>query len=632
MNLLYVEKFTATISGLVSLEAVIGAIAIALFYWNRFNSWTEKEARYGKTRPPRQFTTWARFVTYATIYTLSMVGIYLLLLVSPDLFRFIGDYFGWVPGGAGGTGQGGGDFPLWVMVFLLGFYPYLPVLRQVEGDYRHWFHERAFIPAEAKALVNQLVANPSFFTPDNETIEKVIQKYGRGMPENWGREHGDNHLTSKWFRLVYLREKLEFWRSNPEIERLVEHCEEDYKRFEEQFRQLHLDVESFIEHRNGNGGQPADDALSEHLDQLKISIMRQIERLLGRAYEFVACGILSTERIHSRRTAALNDFGLFPTYEPGIPIVLDIVLKNTVIVFLIASLTSTVYIGYRQIHNGEPLRLAMGLVWAVIALMMIGLCILGAVVVYRMLTHKSRFEVEDNGDTLVIGPFVHQCIGFATGYLCGWLVIFPYLSTVTQKGFVYNLAHSLPWPLIPAITAGFIVYYLAVTPKKSSRIKTALRQAVATGLAGLIVSLWAFQDHMDKLPSFFYIISTSLFIGGAIGYFFPSAYRQRLPIIYRGSERRSNPRITIMSQAGIQSAEDFIPCEAVDISAAGARIAGACDVALGDRVQLELPGLGRFNSEVVRKAEHNISVKFQPETKQEQALLNYIGGMSFATG
>jgi hypothetical protein len=631
MNLSYLETFVAKISGLVSLEAVIGAIAIALFYWNRFNSWTEKEARYGKARPPRQFTTWARFVTYAAIYTLSMEVIYLLLLGSPDLFRFIGHYFGWVPPGGEGARPGNGDFPLWVMVFLLGFYPHLPVLRQVEDRYRRWFHERAFIPAEAKALVNQLVANPAFFKPDEKTTDKVIQKYGRGMPEDWGRQRS-NRLAGKWFQLVYLREKLELWRSNPEIERFVGHCEEDYARFQEQFRQLHLDVESFIEHHNGNGGKPADDAFSEHMDQLKISIMRQIEKLLGRAYEFVACGILSTERIHSRRTATLNYFGLFPTYEPGMPIVLDIVLKNAVIVFLVASLTSTVYIGYRQISSGRPLRPAMGLVWAVIALMMIGLCILGAVVVYRILTRKSRFAVESSGDTVVIGPFVHQCIGFATGYLCGWLVIFPYLSMATDKGFMYNLIRSLPWPLIPAITSAFIVYYLDVLPDKSSRIKDAFRQGVATGVVGLIVSLWSFQSLLDNLSSFIYIVSTGVLLGGAIGYFFPSAYSRRVAAIYRGGERRSSPRVTIRTPSAIRTADASISCEAVDISAGGARIDADCNVAVGDRIQLELPELGRLNSQVVRKESHGIGVRFQPDTKREQALLNYISGMSFATG
>lgn len=98
MNLEYLESFVANISRLISLEVVIGVVAIALFYWSRFNSWTEKEAKYGKVRPPRQFTTWARFMTYANIYTLSMEVIYLVLLFSPNLIQFLEQLFGAVPG------------------------------------------------------------------------------------------------------------------------------------------------------------------------------------------------------------------------------------------------------------------------------------------------------------------------------------------------------------------------------------------------------------------------------------------------------------------------------------------------------------------------------------------------------
>jgi hypothetical protein len=148
----------------------------------------------------------------------------------------------------------------------------------------------------------------------------------------------------------------------------------------------------------------------------------------------------------------LNDFGLFPTYEPGVPIVLDIVLKNAIVVFLITTLTSTAYIGYRQLGSDKPLNLSAGLVWAAIALLMIALCIFGAVVVYRGLTRKSRFDRNNNGDTVVIGPLVHQCVGFFTGYLCGLLVIYPYMYIgMASEGAWAALVRALPWPMTPAI-------------------------------------------------------------------------------------------------------------------------------------------------------------------------------------
>lgn len=631
MNLDALDMFVNTVSGLVSLEAMIGVIAIALFYWNRFNSWTETEAKYGKARPPRQFTTWARFVTYATLYTLSMELIYLLLLSSPNLIAFLGQHIGESPGIPESLNAGDANFPLWVMVFLIGFYPHLPGLRQMEERYRCWFHIRAFIPAEAKALVQHLVANPAFFKPDEETTRKVIRNYGEGMPDDWGRQLADNRLSSKWFRLVYLREKFEEWRAQPQIERFVGHCEEEYKLFQDQFKQLNLDVSTYIARSHGINGAPGGPTRDDSLEQLKRNIMWQIEKLLGRAYEFVACGVLSTERVHNRRMAKLNFFGLYPTYEPGIPILLDIVLKNATIVFMIAAVTSMSYIGYRQIHDGRPLQLALGLVYAVIALLMIGLCIFSAVIVYRVLTRKSRFETENNGEALLIGPFVHQCIGFVTGYLCGLLVIFPYIATGSKEGIWNSLGRSLPWPLIPAITAGFVVYYLADLTARRSRIKDSIVQGVITGAVGIIACLWAFDGTPGNLPSYVYTFTTCLCIGGAIGYFFPLAYHQRVASIYHGAERRQTPRIAIVAPSALRSEEGIVSCEAVNISAGGARLNADCNVDLGDPIQFELPGVGSLQGEVIRKSDRETVVRFQ-NNQTHEALRHYIGDIAWATG
>jgi PilZ domain len=631
MNLDYLATFLNTISGLVSVETLIGVVAIALFYWNRFNSWTDKEAKYGKARPPRQFTTWARFMTYAVLYTLSMEFVYLLLLSSPNLIDVILKVAG-NPPGAPSINKSDSNFSLWVMVFLLGFFPHLPVLRQIEENYRHWFHQRAFIPAEAKALIHHLLANPAFFNPDDEAAQEVIRSYGQGMPAGWGSGRADNRLSSKWFRLVYLRERFEQWRSQPQIERYIGHCEEEYKLFQEHFKQLHLDVITYIQRRHDDGGAHGHANLDESLQQLKINIMRQIEKLLERAYEFVACGVLSTERIHNRRIAKLNYFGLFPTYEPGVPIILDIVLKNAIVVFLVTTLTSIAYIGYRQLNGQTHLRLVAGLVWAVIALMMIGLCIFGAVAVYRGLTRKSRFDAANDGDAVLIGPFVHQCVGFLTGYLCGLLVIYPYIyiATASHQGAWASLVQSLPWPLTPAVTAGFVVYYLAVLSAERSRIKDALVQGLGTGAAGLISCLWAFGDLTDKLPSFVYIVTTCTGIGGAIGCFFPWAYRRRVAAIYQGAERRHSPRISLVAPSELRSAAEAIGCQAVNLSTSGARLNAACHAEVGEQVELELPGVGSLDSMVVRKGDQETVVRFQFDQDRELALRHYIGNLGLA--
>ena len=627
MNKELLQAFVTNISSMISIESLIGVIAVALFYGNRFNSWTAKEAKYGKALPPRQFTTWARFVTYATLYTLTIEALYLLLLASPNLVQFLNEYIaGQNPPGAP-IGNGGRNLPLWVMVFLLGFFPQLPVLREVEEKYRHWLHQRAFIPAEAKALVNHLIANPGFFKPDEETANKVIQNYGEGMPPDWGRQ-SDNRLSSKWFRLVYLREKMEYWRTQPEIERFMNYCEEEYKLFKEQFDQLQLEAETYIrrypDEQNGADRKPS----KGPMEHLKINITRQIEKMLGRVCEFIACGVLSTERIHSRRIAGLNFFGLYPTYEPGIPIILDIVLKNAVIAFLITTLTSTIYLWYDHVSTGSTIPVASGLVYAVIALLAIGLCIFAAVLLYRLIIRKSRFRSEGNSGSFEFGPFVHQCIAFSTGYICGLIVIFPY-KAIALKHIDWGIfLDSLQWPLVPAITSGFVVYYLAALSPRRRPIKDAILQGLITGIVGLIACLWAFDDPSEEIASFVYIVTTSMGIGGVIGYFFPSAYQQRVASIYHGAERRRSPRISISARSALRTAEEAIECEAVSLSTSGAQLNAVFNAKIGDTVKLHLPGVGSIDSQIVRKGEHVTAVEFLPEEERVRDLLHYIGEMA----
>ena len=119
-------------------------------------------------------------------------------------------------------------------------------------------------------------------------------------------------------------------------------------------------------------------------------------------------------------------------------------------------------------------------------------------------------------------------------------------------------------------------------------------------------------------------------IGGSIGYFFPWAYRQRVAAIYHGVERRRSPRISLVAPSELRSASESIDCEAASLSAGGARLNAACRAEVGDSVQLELPGVGRLNSQIVRKGVHETVLRFQFDQGDELALRHYIGDFGLA--
>ena len=629
MNLMQLKAFVATISNLVSMELLIGVIVLALFYGTRFNAWSEKEAEYGRRRPPRQFTTWGRFVSYATLYLCLVQSVYLLLVASPHLIQFIGGALKSAPAAELSRKQTDQTFPLWVMVFMMSAFAHLPGFRQLEENFRQWFHERAFIPYVARSLITSLIENPAFFKPDPGKTRKVVEKFGKAMPRDWGERVADNRLSSKWFRLAYLQEMIAQWSAHPQIQRYLSHCGDEYKIFKEQFKQLSADIGTHFERAPDEDGPAADqDAVSTYIQSVRNNLHRETSKLTARIYEFIVCGALATERVHRRRVAILNYFGLYPTYEPGIPIILDIVFKNAVIVFGLVAATSIGYLWYLRSAMDATINIAMGIVWAVIALLMIGLSIFCAVVVYRLLTRKSRFRTVETGGVLVVGAFVHQCIGFATGYLCGLAVMMPYNAIGSEGMWLKNLQHALPWSMIPAITASYVVYYLADLKKRRSRIKDATVQGVATGLIGLLACVWAFDTLTTKTASMIYIISTSIGLGAVIGYFFPTDYHDRMAAMYLGPERRTNPRIFLSAQSGLKADGQQIACHTEDLSLGGAALNVSCKAEVGDRVELDLPGVGLLGSAVVRKNDRELAVRFEDDKGSEPLLRAYIGQMA----
>jgi len=143
---------------------LLGALFIALVSKIRFNFWTPKNTgRY--SYPPRNFTTWSRFVRSSFLYVLINEIVYFFILISPGTIMFIDKYLG------GGhlepeTLKGMGEYSvLWSIFMLTGVLPNFPLLNKWEHSLREMLHDFAFIPSEAKAVISQLDINYKAFQP-----------------------------------------------------------------------------------------------------------------------------------------------------------------------------------------------------------------------------------------------------------------------------------------------------------------------------------------------------------------------------------------------------------------------------------------------------------------------------------
>jgi hypothetical protein len=612
----------------MNLQIFFGIIVLGIFAWSKFNSWTGKEDYFTKDSPPRHFTTWARYVSYATIYTIFIEIAYIVILVLPDLLNFHINLVNFLTNVLGE--EFNKNLHIWAIVFLIGILPHVPGLKNIELELRYRLHNRAFIPTEAKALVQQFVENPGFFCPDSGEAKKELENINDFLVSDLDLIRPDNRLWHKYFKLVFLRAKIEKWQGRPVISRFFETCGIDYTLSKENYKSLKTDVKLYYDTSSVLDGKTKSSGERDYIERLRMDILREIENLLKRTYKVICCGILATERMHQKRLNVFKWFGLYPDFRPGIPVVIDIILKSALSVCMVTFATTLIFFHLSSPGNG--LNVDKALSWAIIYTLMVGFCILGAVLLFRRLSRRSRFRSGDAAETFLVGPYAHRALAASLGYIIALSMLFIWFSPSWDKSFTGLIETIWPWAFIPATTSGFVVYYLSSLNIHRSRWLEGLLQGILTGGVALLVCIIAIENLNKRSVQLFiiYAVSTCSIAGYFIGFIFPKEYRHRVAKIYRGPDRRSHQRIIINSESTLKIGDEHYGCETEDLSLAGAKLSKEVPQQEGTAAILELPGVGEITGTISRKNDNTTCIKFSLTEAIKNSLNTYLGTSSFA--
>ena len=616
---------------LTYIQSIISMAIIPIYSWFTFNTWAGEKFEVVMNNPPRHFTTFSRYVWYAFLYVMVVELVYILLLIVPGLVEVLINTFDLpITVDQNQTGQNG-NYPLYLLVALIVVVPNTPGLRRAERWLRQKLHVQAFIPAEAEALMNQFMMHPARFEPDTETTKKVMDVIGQDIPQAQNIARPDRRLRHRWFKMSYLYLQLNGSKQDPKFLQFFDLCGPIPKNCEKEYEKLQIDIRSYYITKQQIGENPSERD-KKYLEDKKEDISARLDRLLEKAFRLIACGVLATQKTHQGRIDAFRYFGLNPDFSEGPQVYVDIILGC---VFLTTMLTFATTYAFHLIAPETIKDMTTVISWTVIMIFLMGTSIISAVFLYRRLSIRRRTGLPNGNSTFVFGQRTDISIGAAVGYLAGFAIIMFYILNFSPNDIESPTTMALkiwPWPMIPATTAGFIIYYLYSLGVHRRRLAEGLIQGAAMGvMAALSYAISSgLQGNPINLLFLAYCSMVCSLTGFAIGWTFPEEYRRRRNSDKARNNRRHQPRIALSTKGTLIVGDQKIPCETINMSIDGAKLATDCPKEVGTDVLFNIRDIGTIRAVVKRKEDEKTFLQLFPNEKIACRLASYLGIEGFA--
>ena len=617
----------------ISWQIVLAVICLAIYSLNRFNTWTEEEASLGKEGPPRHYTTKNRYTIYAVLYTLLIEVIYLLLLSFPGVLIAIDKHYG--INKITLEDLSSKDFPLVLLVIAIAVVPNVKPLRVSEGKLRTWFHRQAFIPSQASALVNQLLNTHTRFSIKNNECREILDDLQRYLPEDVDPLKSGHDVWHKWFKLLCLRKKIREWHQEPRISQFSCAFGKAFKENQHLFDELEHDLKyysrRYIAHSilMSNGGTADDpEYLNREKDNLNIvksKLNKEVDHLLKLTYEYICCGILSTERSEARRREKFGYFHLYPEFKEQLPFVADSLLMAMLFVFTVTSLTSMVY----HYLTKPEFQILKAFDIGMIHTIMQGFCIFIAYFIYRNFEKAGWLNPGRRySGGIVVGPLLRWTLSVSIGYIPILFILIFWMTMRKETSFMLALEKNWFWPIPVAVTTSFIIYYLStVRNEKSAFWRDGLIQGLVQGVAGFSVAYLAVTE-LQIVPQGFkgialigYVTLTLGLTGWCIGRVFPMEYSRALR--ERHLERRGGSRVELKVPVSVVADREY-PVDNPTISPTGASLPIEVPKKVGDVLQFDIPGIGTLMARVIRKAAGKTYLAFRVNKDEREKLSAFL--------
>jgi Protein of unknown function (DUF2384) len=369
--------------------------------------------------------------------------------------------------------------PLGFALILVGLLPNVPWLRDVEWRVRHFWHERAYIPAAARATADTLRASNfdfSAYKSDAVLDSPLMREIGQN-----DFEAPRGSIGHGWVRLSCLLYELRRRRDAGETKfldsELLDRYQKDIDSITIKRRALESDIVQYRQEK----------ARNKFYDNNQLD--RDITDALRQLYILLACAVRLKVNRSSDINATFRSFGF--VLEPSPPpsghqdlIIVGLAVMTGSLLALVFAAVVAGSVGLWQPSPHFPNDAVKPFMWAISALLVQGVAILTADWVRSRLLRRGRWFAVAGQERQAIGANYIRvalvCVG--TGYvaLYAWNAIFHPVTIELAKGMA-------AFALLPGATGAFYAYHLdnAELRRRPQRWKEIGLQSVVTALCGL---------------------------------------------------------------------------------------------------------------------------------------------------
>ncbi|MGB9369041.1 MAG: hypothetical protein WCE79_23810 [Xanthobacteraceae bacterium] len=406
--------------------------------------------------------------------------------------------------------------PLFVALILVGIIPNFSMLQSIERRIRQFAHERAYIPASARAMAERMAA--AEFAFERYATDAIL-----GLPlmadllrSDLGSSRGS--LEYSWARLCCLSYEMQ-WGKAAE---LIGTLEELRNSLEEKRQALAKEIGQYRQQRAATPGYT-----NEKLHQNTRKVLRELHLLLG-------CAVRAHSSPNTDINVELNKFGfvLDPTPSPD-PKAGDVIVAGLGIMtfsLLVLGLGAAALGLLWKTSNYFPSSALDAFLWAASA----GSAHASAIVIAHLIRSRSI-----RGSRWVLpgdrpGSQLANCIRVAAACAAGGYVVLMVWGVIYQGTVTAALLKGMAaYALMPAATGGFYILHLdnVASGRRPSRLIEICLQASVTAFCGLAACCaWLTLVGERPLHNYDLVLMVTLFgavIGGSLAWYIPEAVPDR---------------------------------------------------------------------------------------------------------
>jgi hypothetical protein len=494
---------------------VLGLVIVTFLSLQKFDEPTiQVEADLTAQLLPRYLATREQYSRALTGYIVSLIGILCLLsAIGPRLFDL-----------APALAPFKSVAPIGFALLLVGALTNFPWLQQLEWHIRHFWHERAYIPAAARAIADTLRASNFEFSSYAQPGVLASASMRGVEPTDFQAPRGS--IEHGWARLSCLSHELGRRRNAGDLEALdagiLDRYATDLDNIAARRQALEADVAQYRQEKARNPFYENNE------------LNKAVANLLRKLYILLSCAV----RLKASPTADINPvfrsfgFVLGPSSTPpdnqNLMIVGLAVMTGSVFMFaFIAVVVGD--IGIWQPSDNFPKDLTQPFMWSISALLLHGCAILTSEWMRARFLRKGQwFEVVGRERQPIAANYIRAAVGCAlTGYIALylWSLIFQPPTIGLAKG-------TAPFALLPAASGAFYAYHLdnvELARRPWRRWEIGL-QTLVTALCGLVATpVWlALGGHVAGNVDFIALVTLFAAVAGAsLAWYVPQAAASR---------------------------------------------------------------------------------------------------------